>query len=44
MRATLVTLSEQENKKKKLKRTGRGHAGKVKRFKEDRKGLGEGSE
>lgn len=43
MRATLVIPSEQENKKKK-KRTGRGHAGKVKRFKGDREGLGEGNE
>lgn len=42
MKATPVTLSEQENKK--TIREQEGHAGKVKRFKGDRKELGEGNE
>lgn len=42
MRATLIKLSEKE-KKKKQKKTGRTHFGKVKGFRGERKGLREGN-
>lgn len=42
MGATLIKLSEQE--KKKQKKTGKRHFGKVKGFRGDRKGLRKGNE